>query len=602
MRRLTPARAVHAALLRAESVLGRTRRARAEAEAERRRLATTVQAMGDAVVVTGADGRIEQANPRAAELVPELRLGSPMVGPAPLELALQQEVEIERDGRTLAVTAAALQDAAGHVWTIRDVTERARLERLKSDFVATASHELRSPLTSIKGFVELLQASPGLTDRQQEWLGIVQISTDRLVELVDDLLDVTRLEAGEVEIHRRTTDVPELVREVGQLLSGRLAAAGQTFAVDAPDGLPRALVDPGRMRQLLINLLTNGHLYTPEGGSLGVTVRAEGQTLVLRVWDTGRGMLPEQLEHAFDRFYRGAEQDGAQGTGLGLAIVRSIVDLHRGTIDLRSTPGEGTTFEVRLPRALEHEDGGAGGTARESLAGRPVLVVDDEPAVAALIGEQLLALGMVPTVVHSGPEALAALRERSYDAITLDILMPGMTGFEVLRTLRADPQLRAIAVVVVSVFSGREALSGEWTVPKPIVADELSDALGAAVRAGRIRVLAVAEPEARAALDEALGELGIVHEWAVDADEVAAMCAARHYEVALVDAGLNEAEAVIGALDLRGRRLRRAVLVFSPDGASPSFAHHGADPVAIAEAGAAVLGLLASDVADASAG
>ncbi len=204
--------------------------------------------------------------------------------------------------------------------------------------------------------------------------------------------------------------------------------------------------------------------------------------------------------------------------------------------------------------------------------------------------------------MHSGADALAALRTQRFDAVTLDILMPGMTGFEVLRALRADPVLHRLPVVVVSVFSGREALSGEWVVPKPIEDDALADALGAAVVASRVRVLAVGEPGARTGVDEALGALGIRHEWAADPDDVAAMCAARRYEVALVDAALDAPDQVIAALHLRGRRQRRAVLVFSADGPAPAYARLDADPVAVADAGAAVLGLLAPGAVDAATG
>ncbi len=576
--------------------------ATARVEAERRRLETTVRALGDALVIAGADGRVEQANPRARQLVPELRPGVPMIAPAPLAEAVAREVEVERDGRTLAVTAAALEGAAGHVWTIRDVTERARLERMKSDFVATASHELRSPLTSIKGFVELLETSSELSPRQHEWIGIVQTSTDRLVELVDDLLDVTRLEAGQVAIHRRPTDVRELVEEVALLLSPRLDAARQTFAADLPADLPRALVDPNRLRQILVNLLSNAHLYTGEGGRIGAALAAEGHTLVLRVWDTGRGMSAEEAAHAFDRFYRAPERNATQGSGLGLSIVHSLVELHRGTIDVRSAPGEGTTFEVCLPGAIGTQVAAAGESARAALHGKHVLVVDDDPAIARLIVERLEAIQATSATVHSGAAALRALRAERFDAVTLDILMPGVTGFEVLRALRADPALARIPVVVVSVFSSRQALDGEWIVAKPIEADELTDALGAAIVAGRIRVLAVGQPQARGPLDAALDALYVAHEWAVTADEVARLCARRHYEVALVDAGLAAADEVIAALDLRGRRMPRAVLLFSSDGAAPVYARLDARPVAIGDAGAAVVGLLASGSADAGGG
>ena len=169
-----------------------------------------------------------------------------------------------------------------------------------------------------------------------------------------------------------------------------------------------------------------------------------------------------------------------------------------------------------------------------------------------------------------------------------------MSGFEVLRQLRADPELRGLPVVVVSVFSGHEALAGEWVVAKPIDADELVDALGAALLAGRVRVLVVGRGETREQLEPRLDELGIEHEWATSSGAAARLCQQRHFEVALVDAGLSHPENALAALDLRGRRLRRSVVVFSSgDGDQPAgFARLDAEPVGLEDAGATVLQLL----------
>jgi signal transduction histidine kinase/FixJ family two-component response regulator len=566
--------------------------ARARVDAERRRLATTVRALGDALVITDPDGIVVEANPRAFELLPELRVGERISAPAPLEAALAAEVDIRRADRMVAVTAAALTRGAGHVWTIRDVTERTRLETTQREFVATASHELRSPLTSIKGFVELLDASSGLTARQREWLEIVRISTDRLVALVDDLLDVTRLEAGQVELRRRPTDVPALAAEVGRLLSARMEERGQRFVVEAATGLSRALVDPDRLRQILGNLLTNAHLYSEEGGLITVQLEADDETLVVRVINSGVGMSAEQVSHVFDRFYRASDRDGPAGTGLGLPIVQSLVELHGGTIALTSAEHDGACFALRLPHALDPDHDAPRGHGRDRLAGRRVLVVDDDPATALEIAAQLAEADVSTRVVHSGPEALAALREEPFDALTLDILMPGMTGFEVLREMRAEPALAGLPVVVVSVFSGREALRGEWVVPKPVETDVLVDALGAAVATQRIRVLAIGAPASRPELDAELDRRGIERDWALNAREVTAMCVRHQYEVALLDAAVEEPHAILDAIELRGRRMRHAVLVFSGDGADPGFGRLDARSIAVPDAGAAVVELL----------
>jgi len=567
-------------------------------EAGRRRLEVTLRSLGDGLVLVDAEGLVASANPRAHSLAPGLREGHPPdIASLPLPAArdaLGHEVLIEHAGRTLAVTAARLDEEDAHggvVWTLRDATERARLERLKSEFVATASHELRSPLTSIKGFVELLRAGEGLDERQREFLDITLHSTNRLVALVNDLLDVARLEAGRMEVHRRPTDVRDCVEEVGRLLEPRMSEKGQRLRLDVAPETPRVLADPDRLRQILTNLTTNAHLYTGEGGT--VTLHAEPSPAGVRieVSDTGRGMSIAELEVVFERFSRGSGATGTPGTGLGLSIVKSLVDLHGGTIDVASTPGAGTTFAITLPVAPTP---GAEPRPREALLGRRVLVLDDDPDTAALIARRIEPYGVHAEIVQDGAQALHRLRHEEFDALTLDILMPGMSGFEVLRELRSDPQLADLPVVVVSVFSGREALSGEWVVTKPIDADELVDALGAAVLAGRVRVLAVGRPKVRGHLRDSLVELGIEHEWASTPLEAARLCASRHFEVALVDAGLPDVEAAIAGLELRGRRMRHTVLVVADgdDDGTPGYARLDGDPIPLDEAGAAVMALL----------
>jgi len=565
-------------------------------DAERRRLAVTVHSLGDGLVIVDDEGLVASANPRALRLAPDLQTGHPPeLGGLALpntDEALGVEVLLEHDGRTLAVTSARLEEHAdgGVVWTMRDATERARLERLKSEFVATASHELRSPLTSIKGFVELLRTGETLDDRQREFLDIVLVSTNRLVDLVNDLLDVARLEAGRVEVHRRPIEIGEVLDDVTTLLRGRIEAKHQRVVIEVDDGTPRVLADATRLRQMLTNLVTNAHLYTEEHGTLTLRAGTSPSGVRIEVSDTGRGMSSAELEHVFERFSRGSGSTGTPGTGLGLSIVKSLVDLHGGTIDVASTPGEGTTFAVTLPAAPAP---GVVTRPSDALRGRRVLVMDDEPETARLIVERLEPFGVECEVVNDGATALERLRTEAFDAMTLDVLMPGMSGFEVLRELRADPRLADMPVVVVSVFSGREALAGEWVVSKPIDAEELADALGSAVMAGRVRVLAVGRAGMRNHMREALDDLAIEHEWAGTPLEAARLCAMRRFEVALVDAGLPDVEAALAGLDLRGRRLRRSVvLVAADEHGVPGLARLDADPVSVGEAGAAVLALL----------
>ncbi len=337
-------------------------RAHGRLESEHRRLAVTIESLGDALIVTEpASNRVAAVNPRAGELVPELVVGSAVDGPEsplpPLDAARQGEVTIEHLDRTLAVTAASLgSESDGAVWTVRDMTERARLERAKSEFVATASHELRSPLTSIKGFVELLHRSPeSMTERQREFVEIILKSTERLTELVNDLLDVARIEADRVEIRRRPIDVGEAVREVAELMRPQIDDKHQHLSVRVAPTVPLAMADPARVRQIIANLLTNAHLYTAEEGAIEAVVESERAWVRVEVRDSGVGMTPEQVERVFDRFYRARDGGGASvGTGLGLSIVKSLVELQDGRVEVESpSPAAGTTFRVLLPAAVQ---------------------------------------------------------------------------------------------------------------------------------------------------------------------------------------------------------------------------------------------------------
>jgi signal transduction histidine kinase len=571
-------------------------------EDERRRLAVTIESLGDALIVTEPGStQIATVNPRAAELVPELTAGGRVDGQEsplpPLEAALKGETIVEHGGRVLAVTAAPLGSTGdGVVWTVRDTSERARLERAKSEFVATASHELRSPLTSIKGFVELLERSPeDMSERQREFVDIILRSTDRLVDLVNDLLDVARIEADHVEINRRPIDVGEAVGEVTELMGPRILEKRQELGVYIAPTLPLALADPGRVRQIVANLLTNAHLYTEEGGKIHIGVEADRAWVQIVVQDSGVGMTEEQTARVFERFYRGPDRGAASpGTGLGLSIVKSLVDLHDGRIDVESDPGRGTMFRVLLPAAIPGAE-----TLRplDVIRGRRVLVIDDERDIAELIAGQLAPLEVQTTIVTTGREALELLRSERFDAITLDVLMPEMDGFEVLGAIRGDPELRSIPIVFVSVFSNHQELAGEWVVAKPIDADELRDVLGAAVAAGRSRVLVVAREEVQAMLEPALDELGIEFQWELSGAAAARVCGERRFEVALVDIGIRNPRAVLQALDLRGRRLRRAVILFS-DGAVPApagISQLGMEVVPVEQAATVLLTALRGD-------
>jgi len=242
----------------------------------------------------------------------------------------------------------------------REASQRDQLDRLKDEFVLTASHELRSPLTSVLGFAELLMMDrESLTPKQVETVEIILDNCRHLVRLLNDLLDLARSDAGRLSIEAQPTDLGPLIEDVARSMRAQTEAAGQNLAVRLQPGLPQVSCEPARIRQVLVNLLTNAHDYSPEGASIEVRARALGVDRVeVSVTDDGPGIPADQLERIFERFTRGDAglTQRVGGTGLGLAISKSLVELHGGTISATSTLGAGSTFSFRLPTATTARD------------------------------------------------------------------------------------------------------------------------------------------------------------------------------------------------------------------------------------------------------
>jgi signal transduction histidine kinase len=234
----------------------------------------------------------------------------------------------------------------------RRAGERDQLETMKDEFVLTASHELRSPLTSVQGFAELLMLErEKLNPKQADTVEIILDNTRHLVRLLNDLLDLARSDAGRLTIKPAPIEVSALVEDAVRTMRSQTESAGQALRQEVEPGLPRVEVDKDRIRQVLVNLLTNAHEYSPKGASIEVTAAHRNGEVELAVSDNGPGMAEDQVEHIFERFTRGDAglTQHVGGTGLGLAISKSLVELHRGSIEAESTPGQGSTFRVRLP-------------------------------------------------------------------------------------------------------------------------------------------------------------------------------------------------------------------------------------------------------------
>jgi signal transduction histidine kinase len=249
-----------------------------------------------------------------------------------------------------ATLGTAFNEMAGQLE--KDAAERAQLDRLKDEFVLTASHELRSPLTSVQGFAELLMLErDNLTPKQLETVEIILDNCRHLSRLLNDLLDLTRSDAGRLALRRVPTELAPLIDDAVRTMRAQTESSNQVLCARLDPDLPMVDAEPDRIRQILVNLLTNAHEYSPERASVEVSARVVGSEVEIAVTDNGPGIPENQLEHIFERFTRGDAglTQRVGGTGLGLAISKSLVELHGGTIEAISTVGRGSSFRFRLP-------------------------------------------------------------------------------------------------------------------------------------------------------------------------------------------------------------------------------------------------------------
>jgi two-component system NtrC family sensor kinase len=343
----------------------------AAAEHERARLATILREMQDAVIVTDDNLHVLLINAAARQALQldDLALGQPL----PRVVTVQQLIDLFEqrhtnelvwraditlpDGRVLQGQLSQLP-GVGYSAVLRDITRLKELDRIKSEFVAIVSHDLRTPLTTIRGYVSLLPRVGPLNDVQQDFVARVELSMDGIVDLIDDLLDIGRIEAG---IDWAMTAVPlqRVVREVAERLRPNADMHQQTLSVSVPN-TSLVLGNQRRLEQVVANLVGNAIKYTPNYGKIDVALREDDGFLVLQVSDTGIGISREDQHRIFDKFYR-VESEATEkisGTGLGLSIVKAIVKKHSGRVWVQSELGQGSTFTVLLPRYAEDKKPG----------------------------------------------------------------------------------------------------------------------------------------------------------------------------------------------------------------------------------------------------
>jgi PAS domain S-box-containing protein len=346
------------------------------------------------------------------------------------------------------------KEAEAAIEAAREAAEAANAA--KSQFLANMSHELRTPLSAVIGYSEMVQEELEDLGEADLIADMKKIETNarHLLGLINDVLDISKIEADRVEVYAEDFEVAAVVREVATTVEGLVAKKGNTLALDLTEGLGTAHTDVTKLRQCLINLLSNAAKFT-ENGRITLAVARDGAVLRFSVADTGIGMTQEQVGRLFERFTQADASTTRRfgGTGLGLAITRAFAEMLGGAIAVDSREGEGTTFTLTLPDRFAGAEGqGADPAVAAASDRKTILVVDDDSATRDLLARFLEREGFSVAVAEDGRRGLELARSLRPRAVLLDVTMPQMDGWAVLRALRADPEIGATPIVMVTVL------------------------------------------------------------------------------------------------------------------------------------------------------
>jgi PAS domain S-box-containing protein len=364
---------------------------------------------------------------------------------------------------------------------MQDITQRKEVERLKDEFISTVSHELRTPLTSLRGFAELMLEREFPPDKRQRFLSIIHGETVRLTNLINDFLDLQRMQSGRQIHHLDRVDMLELLREsiaLFQETDGR-----HTLHLEAADTLPLVAADKDRLRQVLSNLLSNAIKFSPDGGTVTVGARQEGTQLTVWVADQGVGIPPEAVSRLFSKFFRvdNSRTRNIGGTGLGLALVKEIVEAHQGRVWVESELNSGSTFYFTVPMAEQALPSVMAPEAVESSV-TDILLVENDPVFSQLLRERFENAGLSVTTTGYAEQALELMRLFAPRLLLVDIHLAGrMDGWDLLVALKSDPILQAIPIVIITTSEEANlrglALAGADYLPRPFTPEGLMQAI-----------------------------------------------------------------------------------------------------------------------------
>ncbi|MDR5874056.1 response regulator [Vreelandella gomseomensis] len=499
---------------------------------------------------------------------------------------------VHKDGRHVPVSLVVTPmrgddgDISGYLGIAEDITERKRADQMKNEFISTVSHELRTPLTSISGALGLMMGGGAgeLPDKAQKLLTTAHRNSKRLAHLINDLLDIEKIAAGKLHFDMQVHALMPLIEQAMEADRSYGSHRGVTLLL--AEEIPEVFVnvDAQRMLQVLANLLSNAIKFSPDGDTVTVSVEASDNKVIVSVIDNGPGIPDAFHEKIFQRFAQADSSDtrAQEGTGLGLAITRELIDHMGGRIDFESSEGKGSRFFFELPLvATAAETSPSSLSAVDQDHAPRILVVEDDSDIATLLAHMLSDAGYRVDIALTGHEAQKRLQETHYDLMSLDLMLPDMSGLDIIYTLREHPATADLPVVVVSaqVEENRLALSGQATgidwLAKPIDQSRLIDMVGRQLSDTSIQYPRILHVEDDADLHEVICAMAGDHytfEAARTLQEARKRLQQTTFDVVLLDIGLPDGSGWELVEDVRARQPDAKVVILS--GADMAQQHH----------------------------